>query len=95
VCALPTEEDVFFGTDFLSANGAFLDLSNQTLELRRFSPTNRNSKIEGKVSLTLFIASNGHAGRGRKPLAGEAGILTASKERRHIPGTNRPNAKNS
>jgi hypothetical protein len=34
VCVLPTEEDGLVSTDFLSANGARLDSSNQTFELR-------------------------------------------------------------
>jgi hypothetical protein len=39
LCVLPTEADGLVGTDFLSANGARLDLSNQTLELTSFSLT--------------------------------------------------------
>jgi hypothetical protein len=44
VCVLPTEANDLVVTDFLSANGALLSLSNQTLELRSFSLTNRNCK---------------------------------------------------
>jgi hypothetical protein len=44
VCVLPTKADGLVGTDFLSANSDRLDWSNQTLELRSVSLTNRNCK---------------------------------------------------
>jgi hypothetical protein len=58
-CVLPTEGNGLVGNDFLSANGARLYLSNQTLEFRCFFLTNRNCKREGNVSLTLFHSNNG------------------------------------